>query len=258
MPAPHTGLHGEAQLKNGGMRALLVGYGKMGKAIEKILTGRGHLVAGIVDTQEGLPLGAVEPGMADVAIEFSEPGAAYQNIAHCLSCKIPVVCGTTGWLGRRAEVEAVCHENGSAFFYASNFSIGVNLFFRLNALLAQIMDGQPAYTPSLSETHHTAKKDAPSGTAISLAEGIIRQLARKNAWALQEDGPLAPDILPISAYREADVPGTHKVTYASPEDTIEIIHLAHSREGFARGAVAAAEWLPGKQGVFGMEDLLKL
>lgn len=231
------------------MKIALVGYGKMGKIIEEIAVKRGHTITARLNetpTAENL-------GTPDVAIEFSQPGAAIENIKICLNQNIPVVCGTTGWLHRKSEVEAVALANDTAFLYGSNFSLGVNLFFALNEKLAAMMKNFKEYSVQLEEIHHTHKKDAPSGTAITLAEGIIKNDKRFDAWKLEET--VGRD-LGIFALRQDEVPGTHTVSYRSAVDEIEIKHTAFSREGFALGAVVAAEWLQGKKGNFSMADVL--
>ncbi|GAB3271448.1 4-hydroxy-tetrahydrodipicolinate reductase [Larkinella harenae] len=236
------------------MKILLLGYGKMGKTIEQIALDRGHEIAGRIDLNNRADLDALGSEDVDVAIEFSSPEAAVGNIKDCLKRGWPVVCGTTGWLAHQTEIEELCTQHQGAFFYASNYSIGVNLFFRLNKMLARFMKGYPSYHVSMTEIHHTEKKDAPSGTAITLAEGIIEQNPLKKRWV--NDAEDQEDALAIESLREGVVPGTHIVRYESEVDTIEIKHAAHSRQGFALGAVVAGEWLVGKQGVFGMEDLL--
>lgn len=236
------------------MRIILLGYGKMGKVIEGIALERGHDIVARVDETNRAELTAYSPDTADVVIEFSHPDAAVQNLRDCLTLGLPVVCGTTGWLDHRADIEALCREKGGAFFYASNYSIGVNLFFRLNRTLARLMAHQPQYRVTMTETHHTHKKDAPSGTALTLAEEVLAEIPRYSTWVL--GAPTDDTELPIVALREGEVPGTHAVKYSSGVDDLEIIHTAHSREGFALGAVVAAEWLVGKRGVFGMDDLL--
>lgn len=234
------------------MNILLIGYGKMGKVIEGIALTRGHTIAGRIDIDNRREL---DTAKADVAIEFSHPDAAFQNIERCLELGIPVVCGTTGWLSRKRDVENLCKIYDGSFFYASNYSLGVNIFFKVNEYLARIMNTFPAYDVRMDEVHHTEKKDAPSGTAISLAEGIIKHIDRKKKW-VGEDSEDNKDIL-IKSFRIAEVPGTHVVKYESAVDDIEIKHTAHSREGFALGAVMVAEWLPGKKGVLSMDDYLK-
>lgn len=224
----------------------------MGKAIEGIALTRGHVLAGKVGTREELHQFT---GSADVAIEFSRPEAVSENLKFCFDHKIPVVCGTTGWLGTKKEIEALCIEKSGTFFYASNYSLGVNLFFKLNEYLAQLMRGQRGYEVSIDETHHAQKKDAPSGTAITLAEGIIKNYPSKKKWTLTEAGN--PDAIMVHSFRIGHVPGTHLVRYQSSGDELSIQHTAHSREGFALGAVIVAEWLAGKKGVYSMDDFLK-
>lgn len=242
------------------MNILLLGYGKMGKTIEQIALDRGHLIAGRIDADNYADLPGLEPNDVDMVIEFSSPESALDNITYCLKRGWPVVCGTTGWLSHRADIERLCQESKGAFFYASNYSIGVNLFFRLNKTLAQFMRNYPSYHVSMTEIHHTEKKDAPSGTAITLAEGVLEHLPAKQRWVSSEAGhpPVSAedDAIEIESLREGKVPGTHTVRYESDVDKIEITHVAHSRQGFALGAVVAAEWLIGRQGVFGMDDLL--
>ncbi|MEM9829122.1 MAG: 4-hydroxy-tetrahydrodipicolinate reductase [Bacteroidota bacterium] len=240
------------------MRILLVGYGKMGKTIDKIALDRNHTIVGRIDQNDTDIWDNLTNDSADVAIEFSQPDAAAANIHHCLERGIPVISGTTGWLGHREEIENYCQQKDGTFFYASNFSIGVNLFFRVNEYLAQLISNYPQYQASVEETHHTEKKDAPSGTAITIAEGMLKYLPPES-WFLQENQVLDAEYLPIRAKREPDVPGTHVVTYQSEEDTIEIKHTAHSRQGFALGAVVVAEWIVThqKSGVLTMNDFLK-
>lgn len=232
------------------MNIALIGYGKMGKTIEKLALPMGHKV---VFTTDG---GRDEWNLkeADVAIEFSVPEAAPANIAACLEAGVPVVSGTTGWISQMDEVLKKCESCNGAFIYASNFSIGVNLFFELNDRLAKLMSSRGEYQLSMEEIHHTQKLDAPSGTAISLAEGIIANTSKKG-WKLDEADK---DEIPIRAIRLEDVKGTHIVRYSSDADSIEIKHEAHSREGFAHGALLAAEWLQDKIGVFTMKDVLQI
>ena len=237
------------------MRILLLGYGKMGKTIEQIAIERGHSIVGKIDVQNRADMDKLQTADVDVAIEFSSPESAFENIIYCLKKGWPIVCGTTGWLDRRAEVEALCKAQSGSFFYASNYSIGVNLFFRLNRMLARLMNGHE-YQSSMTEVHHIHKLDAPSGTAITLAEGIIEEMENVDGWKLAPESE--EGYLQILAERRGEVPGTHIVRYESEVDTIEISHTAHNRQGFALGAVVAAEWLPGKFGVFGMNDLLKI
>lgn len=231
------------------MKIALVGYGKMGKIIDGIATSRGHeIVSRLNETPTSENLN--DP---DVVIEFSNPEVAFQNIKTCLEQSIPVICGTTGWLTQKPEVERIAAANNTSFLYGSNFSLGVNLFFALNEKLAELMKNFGEYNVQLEEIHHTHKKDAPSGTAISLAEGIIRNNPNFSAWKLEET---AADQIGIFAIREDEVPGTHSVFYRSDVDEIEIKHTAFSRDGFALGAVMAAEWIQGKTGNFTMNDVL--
>ncbi len=235
------------------MRILLVGYGKMGKTIEALAIARGHSIVGKIDPVAGLGFNFQEP--VDVAIEFSVPSSAPANIKNCIEHHIPVLSGTTGWLEHKQEINQFCLSKGGTFFYASNFSLGVNLFFKLNEALANWMAQQSGYQVTIEETHHTQKKDAPSGTAITLAEGILKHLKNKKQWVNHETQK--PDDLVIHSFREDPAPGTHVVKYQSTIDDLEIRHTAHSREGFAAGAVLVAEWLPKQKGVLGMEDFLK-
>jgi 4-hydroxy-tetrahydrodipicolinate reductase len=232
------------------MKILLVGYGKMGKAIEKIAVQRGHTIVGRVDVDGEDP---ITPD-ADVAIEFTQPGAAVDNIARCINAGIPVVSGTTGWLEKIDEVKALVKKHDGAFFYASNYSLGVNIFFKVNEYLAKLMSSQENYHVSVDETHHTQKKDAPSGTAITIAEGIIRYLPWKTSWVNGQSD--TTEKLVINSFRVDPAPGTHTVKYKSAIDDIELTHTAHSREGFALGAVLVAEWLKGRKGCFTMNDFL--
>ena len=232
------------------MKFALLGYGKMGKAIEQIALERGHEIVCKIDINlaEGKLQGA------DAAINFSIPNAAVDNITSALHQAVPVVCGTTGWLDAFPQVTQTVMENNTAFLYASNFSVGVNLFFKLNKILAQIMHPQKEYSVSMQETHHIHKLDAPSGTAISLAEGIIENSDLKQ-WKMNEG---TKDSITIQSYRKGEVPGTHNVKYESLIDEITIEHKAYNRIGFAQGAVLAAEWIVDKKGIFKMEDVLNL
>jgi len=232
------------------MKIALLGYGRMGKEIEKIALQRGHEIV-IKSTGEN----TYDINEADVAIDFSVPASAYNNISNCINNNVPVVSGTTGWLDRYNEIVDLCNEKNGAFIYASNFSLGVNVFFELNKQLAKMMSTLEQYNIAIEEIHHTQKLDAPSGTAITLAEGIIEN-TNKKAWEL--DGKTSEDNIPIKALRTPDVPGTHTVTYTSEVDTIDIKHTAHNRQGFALGAVIAAEWLHNKTGVYTMRDVLNL
>lgn len=232
------------------MKIALLGYGKMGQTIERIALERGHEIVLKKDefnTYEGL-------SNADVAIDFSIPAVAVENISNCFYANVPVISGTTGWLDRYEEMVALCTEKEGALISSSNFSLGVNLFFGLNENLAKMMAKFDSYSVDMEEIHHTQKLDAPSGTAISLAKGVIEN-SNYTEWTL--DTPDAQQIH-IEAVRIGDVPGTHTVTYKSEIDSIEIKHTAHNRDGFALGAVVAAEWIVGKQGVFSMRDVLNL
>ena len=233
------------------MKIALLGYGKMGKVIERIALERGHEIVlrkSSTTTYDGLE-------NADVAIDFSIPTSAVANISECLHHSIPVVSGTTGWLEDYPKMVALCDEKKGAFIYGSNFSLGVNLFFELNDYLAKMMSKFNQYSVSMEEIHHTQKLDAPSGTAISLAKGIIDN---SNYTYLSLDKNSNENTIYIDAQRIENVPGTHSIFYTSAVDTIEIKHTAHSRDGFAFGAVIAAEWLVGKKGVFTMRDVLEL
>ncbi|HEY8934112.1 MAG TPA: 4-hydroxy-tetrahydrodipicolinate reductase [Cyclobacteriaceae bacterium] len=234
------------------MKILLVGYGKMGKIIERVALERGHTIAGRIDIDNQSEIDTAD---ADVAIEFSRPEAAFNNVKRVLERGIPVVCGTTGWLNQKPEAEKICLANNTAFFYASNYSVGVNIFFKVNEYLAKLMNGLNDYEITMDEIHHTEKKDAPSGTAITLAEGILKNVNRKKTW-VNDEAAQASDLL-IKSFRIDQVPGTHLVNYSSAIDNIEIKHIAHSREGFAKGAVLVAEWLKDKKGILNMDDFLK-
>ena len=235
------------------MKIALIGYGKMGKTIETIAILRGHQVVLKIDADNLDDFEKI--GQADVAIEFTRPESVVENLKKCFDFGIPVVCGTTGWLSCFDEVAAFCLEKNGAFLYASNYSIGVNIFFEINRRLADMMNGYDMYNIKMAETHHTQKLDAPSGTAITLANDILKKVDRKTQWTSNTEGVAANEIL-ITAQRIDPAPGTHVVTYESAIDTIEISHTAHSREGFATGAVLAAEWILGKKGVFSMKDML--
>ena len=234
------------------MKIALLGYGRMGKAIASIAKERGHEVVAIVDpdTQEGTL------SQAEVAINFSVPDAAVNNIKSALKIGVPVVCGTTGWLDQIAEIEAYCQKQNSAFLYASNFSIGVNLFFSLNEKLAQLMHPHSDYTAKIVEIHHIHKLDAPSGTAITLAEGVLDNSSYQK-WVIEENKESNHE-LPIHSIREGEVPGIHSIHFQGANDLISIRHEALNRNGFALGAVVAAEWIVGKKGIFRMKDVLNL
>lgn len=237
------------------MRIALIGYGKMGHTIEQIALGRGHEVVSTIDINNPEEFHSAAFKSADVAIEFTTPATAFNNYMKCFAVGVPVVSGTTGWLEHIGEIRELCEKDGKTFFYSSNFSIGVNIFFALNKHLAKIMNNFPAYDVRMTETHHIHKLDAPSGTAITLAEGILENIDRKERWTL-ETAEQAAD-LPIHAIREGEVAGIHEVVYESDVDTISIKHDAKSRAGFALGAVVAAEFTAGKKGFLGMNDLFK-
>ena len=238
------------------MNIVLLGYGKMGKVIEKVAQSRGHNIVARIDVDNRQEFEKLTVSEVDAVIEFSHPSSAFQNVTSCLEKGFPVVCGTTGWLENKPIVDALAIEKGGAFFWSSNYSIGVNLFFELNKTLAKLMSPQKQYSVSTTEIHHTEKKDAPSGTAITLAEGIIQYLGDKTQWVSNEI-PTQEEVAIWSA-REGKVPGTHIIKYISDIDQIEISHVAHGREGFALGAVIAAEWIVGKKGVFDMKELLSI
>lgn len=226
----------------------------MGKTIEALAKAAGDEVVAIIDEDNRAMLESAEFASADVAIEFTRPESAYDNLLACFRASVPVVCGTTAWLDQYEAAVQECQAHQGGFFYASNYSIGVNIFFALNRYLAQLMEEQQQYQVSMEEVHHTAKLDAPSGTAITLAEGILQHISRKKSWVNEE--ATRDNQLSILSRRVDPTPGTHTVTYTSAVDTLEIQHVAHTREGFAKGALAAARWLAGKQGVYGMSDLL--
>ncbi len=237
------------------MKIGLLGYGKMGRAIEKRAVERGHeIVWAVGGGAERAAFSAKKLALADVVVEFSKPESAFENVLFCLENGAPVVSGTTGWNEKLAEAKRHCRDLEGAFFWASNFSVGVNLFFEINKKLADLMQKWPDYKPSMLEIHHVHKLDAPSGTAISLAEQIIERSEKVEKWSLEN----APRSLPIDHRREGEVPGTHSIFWRSPIDQIEIRHEAFSRAGFADGAVLAAEFLIDKTGFFGMRDLLEL
>ena len=238
------------------MKIALIGYGKMGKAIESIALNKGHEIVLKIDIQNNNDFTEAALQKADVAIEFTGPHSAYENIKKCIAWGVPVVSGSTGWLDKWNEVKDLCEVNNGTLIYSSNYSIGVNLFFELNKQLAQLMQPYNSYDVIMTEVHHTEKKDAPSGTAISLAEQILTNLGRKNKWvnAPSENS----NELVIQSERIDPAPGTHMVKYSSEIDDIEIIHTAHTRIGFASGAVLAAEFAFEKKGIFTMKDVLGL
>lgn len=236
------------------MKIALIGYGKMGHEIEAIALDRGHQVVCTIDINEDYKFESPEFKSADVAIEFTSPQSAFNNYKKAFAANVPVVSGTTGWLEHIDEIKKECTDNGKTFFYASNFSLGVNLFFALNKKLAKMMNQFSNYDVRMEETHHIHKLDAPSGTAITLAEGVIENIDSKSKWTL--DKAETNNELVITSFREGEVPGIHTVIYESEVDTIQITHDAKSRKGFALGAVLAAEYTNGKKGFLGMEDML--
>ena len=236
------------------MKIALIGYGKMGKAIESVA--QAHEIILRINGSNAEHMTAENLRQADVAIEFSRPEAATANIRTCIDAGLPVVSGTTGWLGQLPEIRNYLDLRGGALLHASNFSLGVNILFALNRMLGRWMNNYPQYAVGIREVHHTAKLDAPSGTAITLAEGLIDELSGKEGWVNEETDD--PTLIPIISERIEDVPGTHEVSWDSPIDTLRISHEAYSREGFARGALLAAEWLQDKQGYYTMDDVLDL
>ncbi|RFS24934.1 4-hydroxy-tetrahydrodipicolinate reductase [Chitinophaga silvatica] len=238
------------------MKIALIGYGKMGQAIDAIATAKGHEVILRVDINSQHLLEKEHLSKADVAIEFTTPETAYHNILKCFEANVPVVSGTTGWLEKLPEIKALCKEKNQAFLHTTNFSVGVNIFFEVNKKLAALMASQPQYNVWMEEIHHTQKKDAPSGTAITLAEQILEAVPRKKEWV--NETTEQSEVMGIVSKRIDPAPGTHTVTYTSDIDDITITHTAHSRQGFAAGAVIAAEWLKDKKGVFTMRDVLNL
>lgn len=238
------------------MRIALIGYGKMGKAIEEIALKRGHDVFLKIDQPNLHEFTKENLATADAAIEFTSPHSALENVKKCLEYGVPVVCGSTGWTEHLEAMKAFCSERNGAFIYSSNYSVGVNIFFEVNKKLAELMAPHTEYEVIMEETHHTQKKDAPSGTAITLAEQILERITRKKQWVNELSDN--PEDLEIISQREDPAPGTHSVKYSSAIDNIEIIHTAHNRTGFATGAVLAAEFLKDKKGFFTMKDVLHL
>ena len=236
------------------MKIALIGYGKMGKAIEEVALDKGHEIVLKIDVQNNEDFTKENLQKADVAIEFTGPHSAYENVKKCIQFGVPVVSGSTGWLEKWNEISALCDTNNGSLVYSSNYSIGVNLFFELNKQLAKLMEPYDSYDVNMKEIHHTEKKDAPSGTAITLAEQILANLGRKNQWVNSPSS--TPSDLLITSERIDPAPGTHTVTYQSPIDTIEITHTAHNRKGFATGAVLAAEFAKNKSGIFTMKEVL--
>jgi len=238
------------------MRIAVIGYGKMGRLIEEMALKRGHEVVLKITSSNRSELNRESANGADVAIEFTTPETAFENVITCIDLGLPVVCGSTGWNSKLTEAKQYCISHGGALLYSSNFSVGVNIFFEINKKLAALMNGQPAYDVVVKEIHHTQKKDKPSGTAVTIAEQIVEQIDRKKGWSLS--GNTAADEIQIISERSDPAPGTHHVLYQSDIDNIEIIHTAHNRQGFAFGAVLAAEFLAAKKGVFQMSDVLVL
>ncbi len=234
----------------------IIGYGKMGKEIAAIAEERGHQIFDRIDLHNQNSLDDWKPDQVDVAVEFTTPGQAFENIKKCITQGIPVVSGTTGWLHQKKELDLYCKEKNGTYFYASNFSLGVNITFKLNTFLARIMNLYPDFQVSLEEIHHTEKKDAPSGTAITLAEGIIEEIDSINQWTL--DQTPGSGKLSINALREGKVPGTHTVKYLSGYDEITLQHKALNRHGFALGAVLVTEWILNRKGILSMDDFLDL
>lgn len=235
------------------MKIALIGYGKMGKTIEEIALKKGHTIGLVIDLHNSGDLTKENLQEADVAIEFTTPETAMENILKCFDAGVPVVSGTTGWVDKIDQVKEICEQKNASFLYSSNFSIGVNIFFELNKKLAGLMKTQE-YEVTLEETHHTQKKDAPSGTAITIAEHILKELSQKKQWVNYKSDK--QEELSIISNRIDPAPGTHSVKYTSAIDDIEIIHTAHNRMGFASGAVLAAEFIKDKKGIFDMQDVL--
>ncbi len=238
------------------MRIALIGYGKMGQAIESIAIAKGHEIVLKIDINNAADLNKENIAQADVAIEFTGPHSAFANVMKCLELGIPVVCGSTGWLDNWAEAKKYCEEQNGTLLYASNYSIGVNLFFELNTFLGKLMLKHTDYNVTMEEIHHTQKKDAPSGTAITLAEQVLQNIPGKKQWVNHLSNN--PWELEIISERVDPAPGTHKIKYSSSVDDIEIIHTAHNRVGFAGGALLAAEFVISKKGIFGMKEVLGL
>ncbi len=238
------------------MKVALIGYGKMGKAIEELALHRGHEIVIKIDQPNLHEFTKENLSKAGVAIEFTGPHSAFDNVKKCLDFGVPVVCGSTGWIERIDEIKKICADKNGSFIYSSNYSVGVNIFFEVNKKLAALMAPHKEYEVILEETHHSQKKDAPSGTAITLAEQILEQVHRKKQWVNELSDH--PEDLEIISQRIDSIPGTHSVKYSSAIDNIEIIHTAHNRKGFASGALLAAEFIQNKKGFFTMKDVLGL
>jgi 4-hydroxy-tetrahydrodipicolinate reductase len=237
------------------MNVLLIGYGRMGKEVHEVLKSRNHEVIKIIDQNNLSDLNNLDASKIDVAIEFTQPDVAFDNVSKCLSQKIPAVTGTTGWNEKLGDVEEICKSNDTAFLYASNFSIGVNLLFAMNEKLATLMNSHDQYNASITETHHIHKKDKPSGTAVTLAEQLVENIDRYNTFLLDAT---EQNSLPVHAMREGEVFGDHEITYKSDIDELKLSHSAKSRKGFALGAVLAAEFIHSRKGVYTMKDVLKI
>lgn len=237
------------------MKVAIIGYGKMGREIEQILVDRGHSVPLIIDIDNAADLCPEKLAEVDVAIEFTTPQTAYANLVKCIECSTPVVSGTTGWLNHFEDLKTLCAERKGGFFYASNYSLGVNLMFKINKQLAELMNRFEGYSVEVEEIHHIHKKDAPSGTAITIAEGLIENLSTKYGWV--NDAAPAQDEIEIKSIREGEYPGTHTVTYESVDDVLELKHTIKNRRTLAFGAVIAAEFLCGKEGIYSMDDIIK-
>lgn len=237
------------------LKILLIGYGKMGRAIEQVARDRGHTIVACVSDRQGDIAHICKSYQPNIAFEFTSPESAVANIRVLIESGIPVVCGSTGWLSDLESIQNLVSEQKGSFFYASNFSLGMNLLFHLAEVTGRFMEHHPDYEVGIEEIHHTEKRDMPSGTAITLAERLMRSMRSKKSWKLNEES--SKESIGISAVRQPNVPGTHIVTFSSAIDTIQLSHTAHSRMGFASGAIHAGEWLLGKQGVFSMEDLLQ-
>lgn len=237
------------------MNIALIGYGKMGKAIERLAAGRGHHIVAIMD-QEDFDINLLKSNNTDIAIEFTQPQAAFANCSKLIEAKIPTVCGTTGWLDKLTEIKILCNKHEATFLHANNFSIGVNIFFKLNKMLAQLMNEHVQYNVSMREVHHVHKKDAPSGTALQLVNDLMAVLHQKTSWNLSRHATGKSEEIVIEDIREGEVPGTHSIFYESEVDIIELTHTALTRDAFAMGAVLVAEWLCHQHGFKTMNDFL--
>jgi 4-hydroxy-tetrahydrodipicolinate reductase len=238
------------------MKIALLGYGKMGKEIEKVALARNHVISMKIDVENISDISLLNKNNTDVVIEFTSPQTALENVIKCFDQGLSVVCGSTGWNNQVAIAEKKCLENNLSFIWSSNFSIGVNIFSKVNQYLAKLMNGIENYEPSIKEIHHIHKKDAPSGTAITLAEGLLKNYTKKKVWKLAPEK--GPEILSIEAQRIDEVPGTHSIKYESEADYLEITHYAKGRQGLALGAVLAAEFIKDKKGVFSMDDIVNI